>query len=119
MDWYLKKLVYQIICGEGAHQPQFDEQIKLIIAADEEEAYEKAIAAGNGGAEVFYNEKQQLVQWKFIDIADLYRLSPFIDGAELHSSIREADDASAYISFVHHKAEIIKQKYAHRLLNLI
>jgi hypothetical protein len=118
MNWYLIKLVYQIICGDGAHQAQFDEQIKLILAAGEEEAYGKAMAAGKSGADVFYNQKQQLVQWKFIDIADMYRLSPFIDGLELHSSVKEADDASAYVNFVHHKARTIKQKYTLQLLNL-
>ena len=30
MKWYLAKIVYRIICGEGNHTPQFDEQLRLI-----------------------------------------------------------------------------------------
>ena len=35
MKWYLAKLVYRIICGEGNHKPQFDEQLRLIYAEDD------------------------------------------------------------------------------------
>jgi len=27
MNWYLAKLVFRIICGDGDHTPQFDEQL--------------------------------------------------------------------------------------------
>ena len=46
MKWYVVKLVYQVICGEGKHTPQFDEQIRIITAQDEAAAYEKAYATG-------------------------------------------------------------------------
>ena len=35
MKWYLAKIIYRIICGEGIHTPQFDEQLRLIHAEDE------------------------------------------------------------------------------------
>ena len=38
MNWYLTKIVYQIICGEGNHTAQFDEQLRLIAADDEQRA---------------------------------------------------------------------------------
>ncbi len=31
MKWYLAKLVFRIICGEGNHTPQFDEQFVLFM----------------------------------------------------------------------------------------
>lgn len=119
MNWYLTKIVFQIICGEGDHTAQFDEQLRLIVATDEETAFTKAIAIGNEEQETFYNQKQQLVQWKFVNVAELYRLTRLIDGAEVYSTIREADDEDAYINFVHHKAQAIQEKYTHQLLNLI
>jgi len=30
MNWYLAKMVFRIICGEGNHTAQFDEQLRLI-----------------------------------------------------------------------------------------
>ena len=32
MNWYLAKIVYRIICGQGNHTAQFDEQLRLIQA---------------------------------------------------------------------------------------
>jgi hypothetical protein len=119
MKWYLAKIVFQIICGEGEHRAQFDEQLRLIGAANEDEAFEKAITAGCEGQETFYNEKQELVRWHFINVSELYRLTELIDGAELYSRINEVDDAAAYTTFVHRKAESIQQKQTHQMLNLI
>ena len=47
MNWYLSKIIFRIVCGEGQHTPQFDEQLRLIAASDEQEAFQKALAIGN------------------------------------------------------------------------
>lgn len=119
MKWYLAKLVYRILCGDGAHTAQFDEQLRLITAADETEAFEKATAIGQSEEETFYNNRQELVQWRFVNVSELYRLQQLIDGAEVYSRITEVDDAEAYTDFVHHKAAGIQQKSSHQILNLI
>ncbi len=46
MKWYLAKLVFRIICGEGEHTAQFDEQLRLIKANNKEEAFHKAKRVG-------------------------------------------------------------------------
>jgi hypothetical protein len=119
MKWYLAKLIFQIICGDGEHTAQFDEQLRLIAGANEDEAFEKAIETGNKEEDSFYNQKQQLIRWQFVNVAELYRLTELIDGAELYSRINEVEDADAYVSFVHKRAESIQQKQSHRLLHLI
>jgi hypothetical protein len=119
MKWYLTKIVYQIICGEGKHTAQFDEQLRLVAALNEEEAFVKATKIGQQEETVFCNDQQQLVQWKFVNISDLHRISQFIHGAELYSQIKEADDGEAYCRFVNHKALAIREKYTHKLPQLI
>jgi hypothetical protein len=119
MKWYLAKLVFRIICGDGNHTAQFDEQLRLISAANEEEAFEKASTIGKSEQDSFFNLKQQLVQWSFVNVSELYRLNELIDGAEMYSRISEVDDADAYTTFVHRRAESIQQKTTHQLLNLI
>ena len=42
MNWYLSKIVYQIICDQGLHRPQFDEQLRLIYAEDDLHAFQSA-----------------------------------------------------------------------------
>lgn len=112
MKWYLAKLIYQIICGDGEHTPQFDEQLRLITAGDGEQALDKAVAIGQGEAETFYNRKAQLVQWQFVNVSELHPLNELIDGAELYSRISEADDADAYLTFVHGKAAAIREAHS-------
>ena len=107
MKWYLAKMVFRIICGEGKHTPQFDEQLRLVAGNSKEEAFHKAQDMGYKEEDTFYNRKEQLVQWQFINISEVYRLSELIDGAELYSRIEEKDNAEAYIYTINKKAENI------------
>jgi hypothetical protein len=118
MKWYLAKIVFRIQSGIGDHKPQFDEQLRLIAAGNEAEAFEKATVIGENEEDSFYNLKQELVQWQFINVPEIYQLKELEDGAELYSRINEVDDGAAYIKFVHRKAESIKQKQLHQLLKL-
>jgi Domain of unknown function (DUF4288) len=119
MNWYLGKLVFRIICGEGEHTPQFDEQLRLISATNEEVAFAKAVIIGEREQDGFYNQEQKLVQWKFIDVAELYKLSGLLDGAEFYSRIQESDDPDRYIELTHKKAAHIRQDSTHKFLELL
>ncbi len=116
MNWFLAKIVYRIICGEGDHTPQFDEQLRLITAADETEAFTKARKIGELEQEMFFNQQEKLVQWQFIDVSELYGISALIDGAELYSKVQEADNAGLYIDLVHKKAANIQSNITHKYL---
>jgi len=115
MSWYLSKLVFQIVCGDGDHTAQFDEQLRLIDAATKEEAFFKAQQIGKQEEETFYNQRQQLVHWQFINVCEVYKLHELINGTEIYSKIEERDDAVSYIHFVNQKAENILQT-ANRIL---
>ncbi len=119
MNWYLAKIIFRIVCGDGDHTPQFDEQLRLIHAQDEKEAIIKATQIGACEEDSFINVKQQTVQWQFINIAELYKINGFIDGAELYSRIYETDDAVQYISLVNKKAAHIGDPETHKLLQLL
>lgn len=118
MNWYLAKMVFRIVCGEGEHTPQFDEQLRLVAAGTKEEAFRKAREMGQQEEETFYNRKEQLVQWQFINISELYRLSELIDGAELYSRIEEKENADAYIYTINQKAGNIVGSESNQLLQL-
>jgi hypothetical protein len=111
MNWYLARITYRIICGQGKHIPQFDEQLRLISAANESEALVKAKALGEAGSQVFFNNDHQLVRWQFINITDICSISEWTDGAEVYSSITEADNADAYIDLVTDKAALLDNRY--------
>ena len=118
MNWYLAKMVFRIVCGEGEHTPQFDEQLRLVAATNKEEAFFKAQEMGQQEEDTFFNRKEQLVQWKFINISELYRLSELIDGAELYSRIEEKENAEAYIYTINQKAGNIVSSESNQILQL-
>lgn len=118
MNWFLAKIVYRIVCGDGDHTAQFDEQLRLVQANNETEAFAKAQAIGEQEQEMFLNQQQKLVQWQFVNVCELYKVSALIDGAELYSRIQETDNANAYIDIVNKKAAHIQSENTHRYLQL-
>ena len=118
MYWYLAKMVFRIICGDGNHTAQFDEQLRLLSAGSKEEAFHKAQMLGGREEEMFFNYNQQLVQWQFISISELYQLTDLIDGAELYSRIEERENADSYLHIIHKKAEQIRFGNTLEILNL-
>ncbi len=118
MKWYLTKIVFRILCGDGDHKAQFDEQLRLVAAANEEEALNKAVGWGQMEEDRFLNQKEQLVYWKFVNVSELYTLSELIDGAELYSQIKETDRPDHYTDTIHKKHEHIREKTTHQILQL-
>lgn len=118
MNWYLAKMVFRIICGDGNHTAQFDEQLRLIAASSKEEAFHKAQLLGGREEEMFFNRNQQLVQWQYISVSELYQLNELIDGAELYSRIEEQENADAYLHIIQKKAEQIRFGNTLEMLNL-
>ena len=119
MNWYLAKIVFRIICGEGQHIPQFDEQLRLIEAGNEVEAFEKATNIGIREQDQFFNQDRKMVQWKFINIAELYKLSGLLDGAELYSRVQETENADLYIELTNKKAAHIRRNSTHKILEIL
>jgi hypothetical protein len=89
---FLVKIVFQIICGNGDHLPQFDEQLRLIFATDERSAFEAAIDQVNAESNL-----SEMVQWKFVAVTEIYPFSENLNGAALFSTITETEMSEAYI----------------------
>jgi hypothetical protein len=97
MKWYLAKIIYRIVCGDGMHTPQFDEQLRLVSAEDDLHAFQKARLMGEREQDSFLNNSSKPVQWQFIDVAELHSLDSLIDGAEMYSRICEEENPDQYI----------------------
>jgi len=118
MHWYLAKLSFQIICGEGNHTAQFDEQLRLIHAGSRNEGIEKAIDLGKKEQDIFLNQQQQLVQWNFVAVSELYELSELMDGAEIYSRIEETEHPESYLDILFRKSEQLRTGTTQEILNL-
>ncbi|WP_343701577.1 DUF4288 domain-containing protein [Chitinophaga sp.] len=104
MYWFVAKIVYQIICGKGEHLPQFDEQLRLISAVTKQEAWKKAQQIGEQEQYAFRNQKEELVEWRFINVPELIALDELKDGMELYSRVEEPDNAGSYVALLQMKA---------------
>lgn len=105
LNWYLVKLVYQVVSGEGAHSPQFDEQLRLIQADELDWAWEKAKVLGQMGVFNFLNENKVEVKWKFIDVVDICEIGEIEDGVQIYSYTEEPEDVLAYLKLTNTKAK--------------
>src|ERR1700760_1030908 len=99
MNWFVAKIVFRIISGDGNHHAQFDEQLRLLSADDEHQAFEKATVMGLNNQDSFLNKQSQPVRGEFIDVAEINPLNDLADGTELYYQIHEAPDADLYVAW--------------------
>lgn len=104
MNWYIAKIIFGIKAQNTVHKPQFDEQLRLISAASQEEAFLKARTIGIQQEDAFINDRNNLVKWEFINVADITQLDNIRDGVEVASRIYEMEEGDEHIHYVHQKA---------------
>ena len=110
MNWYIAKVVFQIV-GEGMAKPQFDEHIRLIEARGFEEALLKARMLGLREEEIVINDQHGPYKWEFVNVAEVTPIKEWKDGIELYSQVREMEEATSYINYVHNQAAVMQLSY--------
>jgi hypothetical protein len=104
MNWYIAKIIFRITANNTEHKPQFDEQLRLIMADSQEEAFLKARKIGLSEEDSFVNDRNNLVKWEFINVSELLPIKNLQDGVEVYSRIYEMEEESVHVNFVHQKA---------------
>jgi hypothetical protein len=107
-NWYLIKLTYRFICGNGEHAAEFNEQIRMICAEDTLHAFHKARLIGERETTAL-NTAAITACWKFIDVSAIIPINQLQDGAELWSHNYETTDAAQYISTTRQQASNLLQ----------
>lgn len=107
MNWYIAKIVFGIT-AENKDTKQFDEQLRLIEAETQEEAFLKSRMIGLSEEDSFVNDKNKMVKWEFINVAELTPIKKLEDGVEVYSRIHEMEEAKSYVNFIHQKAMALR-----------
>lgn len=107
MNWYIAKIVFGIK-SENQTRQQFDEQLRLISADSQEEAFLKSRMIGLQEEDSFLNDKNNVVKWEFINVAELIPLNRIEDGMEVYSRIHEMEESKQYVDVIHQKAIAIR-----------
>jgi hypothetical protein len=110
MKRYLVKLMFNINIDNGSHASQFDEQIRIVEAYSLDAAFQKARTIGKKEEEIFINNESKMVNWQFIDVADVYELESLKDGEQIYSNTHENTDRYSFINYIRQKAMIIQAK---------
>lgn len=109
MKWFAIDCIYQIICGEGKHSPQINEQVRLVQAKNAVEALQKVKQqAGNYNAS-FKNCEGGEVKWSFIDVGAITEIDKPADGVEVSSKILEPKSIEAYLENLKHRNKILTE----------
>jgi hypothetical protein len=107
MNWYIAKIIFQIK-GNGMQKLQFDEHIRMIEAENFEEAFLKARILGINSEDSIINDNHGPVKWEFVNVVDLREVETLKDGLEIDSQVREMEEASNYINYVHNQAAFMQ-----------
>ncbi len=110
MQQYLAKLMFNIDVENGKYDAQFDEQVRIIESTDFESAFQKARSIGKKEEASFLNKDNKLVNWKFIDVVELFPLKNYKDGDEVFSITHEEQNANTFINFVREKSMMLQVK---------
>ncbi len=107
MNWYVVKMIFQVVQEDAKDSLQYDEQFRLIRADSSEWALQKASTLGTLEDSAFLNGHRQEVKWKFIAVVDVAKVDNWEDGAELHASTIAPDNELNYLDEVHSRAKAL------------
>lgn len=100
MNWYLVRMIFQIVWGDENRPARFDEQWRLIRADEICWAREKATIIGNLESQFEQPSGTARIEWKFIAVADIFEVPYGADGAQVFSTTEEPKDAHHYLSMI-------------------
>lgn len=86
--WYVASIIMRCVVGEDDHGPWLcDRQIRLVVAKDGDEAYEKALNFGREAEHNYRNSEGEMVRWMMVGIEDIDELvgGSIDDGTEIKS----------------------------------
>jgi hypothetical protein len=87
MRTFVAQLIYRIDCADVKTE-QYEEQWRLIFAADADSALSNAKQVAAGEECIFVDRHGRTVQWKLIAVKDIQEIVPE-NGALLVSTVRE------------------------------
>ncbi|MEO5911014.1 MAG: DUF4288 domain-containing protein [Pelobium sp.] len=111
MNWFVAKMIFQIE-GNDQTYPQFDEQLRLIDAINEELALEIAHQMGMMHQDEVQSSNQQILTWKFVAVTELQYIGDLEHGKEIHYRITEPEQTANYLEMVNEKATGLRKRKA-------
>lgn len=110
MEKYLAKLIFNIAVNDEKTGGEFHEQTIVVTASGSEDAFFKARKIGKQEESTFLNKDNDLVNWQFIDVAEVYALDTLRDGEQVYSKTIKEEEPADFISYIRRRAMEIQIK---------
>ncbi len=109
MNWFVAKLIFKVETPDSRYA-QFDEQLRLIEAINEDLALEMAHQIGLMQQEEIVHSNNHSVHWKFVAVTEIQNIGEIAHGTEIHYKITEPEQAEQYLALVQAKAMQLKNR---------
>ena len=89
MDYFSARLLFIILVadGPGRKRNDYDESVIVFRAKDHVHAFKRALQLGRAQETDYLNDKGQKVRWALVEIQNLERIGPDLDGKEVSSRL--------------------------------
>jgi hypothetical protein len=97
MKWYVAEVIVRCRAGKASkRRTLYDRQIKVLRAATDELAYERALELGRAENHSYKNSAGEKVSWEFLGLGNLEELleKTISDGTEIHSRLERGNPKS-------------------------
>ena len=97
MQWYVAEIIVRCRVGKPSNrQALYDRQIKVLRAATDEAAYDRALELGKAENHSYKNSAGEKVFWEFAGLGNLEVLHEkrISDGTEIHSRLEKGSPKS-------------------------
>ena len=97
MKWYVAEVIIRCRVGKASkRRTLYDRQIKVLRAATDEVAYDRALELGRAENQSYKNSAGEKVSWEFLGLGNLELLheKTISDGTEIHSRLERGNPKS-------------------------
>lgn len=116
MELFSSRLLFEIDIEEAA-QKQYSEELYLVKASNEFEAFHQSQAKGQAENETFKNKFGRNVKWRFVGVVDLARLNANQRIIQMDTKTIEPHSPKEYLRGLRHKFDKILQSYLYPVPN--
>lgn len=114
MKAYSARIIFDINIEECPDQ-QYDEQLLVIFAESDKEAFGKAIIKGEEESETFVNSKGQKVNWQFMGVTEIKALDTGEDTVFVNGRTLQPERSLTFAQYVQKQTEILSKQYHYAL----
>ncbi len=108
--WYQVKCVFRISYLTGKQEDELEEQIRIVKAANPQEAYEITLHVTRTEEEIITTQQGGLIQWALEEITGIHKIQELKNGGLLYSRPITNEQMNTYLFGVKASAQQLQEE---------